>query len=347
MRRYRIHSLISVILIIGIILTGCGGPISHTSEDYASGLRVHFIDVGQGDSTFIEFPNGKTSLIDAGTRGAGDRVVEYINDLGIDKIDYLIATHPHEDHIGGLPEVIRNFDVNRVYMPEKTTNTLIFEELLLELENKDLTIHLAKGGDVIIDGGKLKYSILAPNTDNYSGLNDFSIVTKIEYGYNSIIITGDAEKNSEREMVELGYDLAADVLRIGHHGGKTSSMEEFLIAVDPDYSIISVGKGNTYGHPHRETLNRLQKIDSQIMRTDELGDIILISDGKELKWEENLGAGDSIKGQYIGNQNTKVFHHMNCKSLPKEGNRIIFESIEEAKQRGYRPHKVCIKEGGN
>lgn len=343
MKRHKVYLLILIVLIFSTILAGCDYQISYIPKDYTNKLRVHFIDVDQGDSTFIQFPNGKTSLIDAGTRKAGDKVVNYLNDLGIKKIDYLIGTHPHEDHIGGLPKVIKNFDIDKVYMPDKTSNTLIFEELLMEIKKKDLKITLGKGKDIIMDEGKLKYSILAPNRDDYSIINDFSIVTKIEYMDNSIIIAGDAEKDSEKDMIDKGYDLKSDILRIGHHGGSTSSIKEFLDRVDPDYSIISVGKGNSYGHPHKETLNRLNKIGTQIMRTDQLGDIVLISDGKELTFSESSTLENRVKAQYIGNKNTQVFHRNNCNSLPNKENQIIFKSIEEAKNSKYRPHKVCIE----
>ncbi|HHV38097.1 MAG TPA: MBL fold metallo-hydrolase [Tepidimicrobium sp.] len=343
MKRYRIYSLLLIVLVFSVVLVGCSYQILNISEDYSNKLIVHFIDVGQGDSTLIEFPNGKISLIDGGTRGASDKVIDYIDSLGIRKIDYLIATHPHEDHIGGLPKVIRNFDIDKVYMPDKTANTIIFEELLLEIKKKNLKINLAEGGDTIIDDKNLRFSILAPNKNTYSNINDFSIVTKIEYGHNSVIITGDAESCSEKDMLDLGYDLTADILRVGHHGGSTSSTEEFLTAVDPDYSILSVGKGNPYGHPHRETLNRLANIETQVMRTDKLGDIVFVSDGKKFKWMKDLAVKDNDEEQYTGNKNTKIFHHIDCKSLPNKKNQIMFRSIKEAQYNGYRPHKVCME----
>lgn len=346
MRRNKIHLFILAVLIFSTILAGCNHQISHisdASEDYSSKLILHFIDVNQGDSTFIEFPNGETSLIDAGSRGAGDKVVSYLNNLGVKKIDYLIATHPHEDHIGGLPKVIRNFDISKVYMPDKTSNTLIFEELLKEIKNKHLKITLGKGKDIIMDEGKLKYSILAPNRNDYSITNDFSIVTKVDYMDNSIIITGDAEKNSERDILNENYNLKADILKVGHHGGSTSSIEEFLNEIKPEYSVISVGRDNSYGHPHSETLDRLNKIDTTIMRTDKLGDIVFISNGKEVTFIENTASENKNKAQYIGNKNTKVFHSLNCNSLPKEENQIIFQSIEEAKKNQYKPHKTCVE----
>ncbi len=344
MRKNKITFLLSIILIIGIIFTGCiYEPVDDVAKDYEDKLVIHYIDVGQGDSTFIQFPNGETSLIDGGTRKSGEKVVKYLKDLGINKIDYLIATHPHEDHIGGLPKVMKNFDIGKVYMPERTANTLIFEELLTEIKNKDLKINLAEGGNFIIDEGILKYTILSPNRSDYSETNDFSIVTKIEYMDTSFIFAGDAEKSSEIDIIEKGYELKADVLRVGHHGGRTSSNSEFLKKINPDYFIISVGKDNSYGHPHKETLGRLTSISSNIMRTDELGDIVIISDGKTLQISEETMVKDKDNIQYIGNKNTKVFHEESCGSLPKEENQIIFNSSKEAIENGYRAHDKCVK----
>lgn len=346
MKKFKFCFFLIMLLILSIGLTGCNyevAEIVNTEKNYKDKLVVHFIDVGQGDSTFIQFPNGETSLIDGGTRKSRDKVVNYLQDLGIDKVDYLIATHPHEDHIGGLPEVIRNFSIGKVYMPDKTANTNIFEELLKEIKNKDLKITLAEGGNSIIENEKFKFIILAPNKDDYIETNDFSIVTKIEYMDTSFIFAGDAEKSSELDMIDKNYNLKSNVLKIGHHGGRTSSNEEFLKKVNPDYSIISVGANNTYGHPHKETLDRLNNVGSNIMRTDELGDIVIISNGKEITISEKIITEAETKVQYIGNKNTKIFHTKDCNSLPKEENQIFFNSLEEAKKNGYKPHENCVK----
>jgi competence protein ComEC len=349
MKKFKFNFILLIILVFSLTLSGCDYDANYVEKDYDDKLVVHFIDVGQGDSTFIQFPNGETSLIDGGTRNNGEKVVKYLKNMGVNRVDYLIATHPHEDHIGGLPEIIKKLDIGKVYMPNRTANTLIFEELLKEIENKDLKINLAKGGNLIIDEGILKFIILAPNRDDYNKTNDFSIVTKIEYMDNSFIITGDAEKDSEMDILDKAYDLKANVLRVGHHGGRTSSNDEFLKAINPDYFVISVGADNTYGHPHKETLDRLNKINPNIMRTDQLGDIVIISDGKELiipekvNTENKIDMEDKVEIQYIGNKNTKVFHSENCGSLPKGENQVFFKSIEEAKKKGYRPHDKCIK----
>lgn len=313
-------------------------------------LVVHFIDVGQADSILIQLPNGTVSIIDGGNRADSDLVVNYIKRLGIKKIDYLIATHPHEDHIGGLPGVIRNFDIGNIYMPKKPATTKIFENLLTEIKNKGIKPIEGKGGIDIIKEGHLKFSIIAPNSSEYTETNEYSIVTKLEYKNTSFIFTGDAEKVSEREMIEKGYNLSADVLKIGHHGGRTSTAEEFLNKVNPKYAVISVEKGNDYGHPHKETMERLEKIKAKILRTDEMGTIVIASDGEKLIIDGMNNKEESPKENqvqneesFIGNKNTKVFHTVNCSSLPKEENRIVFSSIEEAEKAGYEPHKICIE----
>lgn len=343
MKRNRIVFLLLMVLIFNLIMVGCDEETGYIGEDYEGELVVHFIDVGQGDSTFICFPNGKTAIIDGGTRKSGEKVVNYLKELGINKIDYLIATHPHEDHIGGLPQIVKNFTIGKVYMPDRTASTKIFEELLNEIKNKDLKIEVGKGGDYIIDESTMKFFILAPNRDDYNETNDFSIVTKIEYMDNSFIIMGDAEESSEQDILKKGYDLKANVLRIGHHGGRTSSTSEFLNEVKPDYFVISLGKDNSYGHPHKETIERIKKTNSNILRTDELGDIVIVSDGKNLRISKDIIKEDKIEGVFIGNKNTKVYHKKGCGTLPKEENQIIFKSREEAESEGYRPHDKCIK----
>ncbi len=254
----------------------------------------------------------------------------------------MIATHPHEDHIGGLPEVIRNFDIGKVYMPDRTANTRVFEELLEEIQAKGLKINLAKAGDTIFDKRNLKYTVLAPKGD-YENTNNYSIVTKAEYKNNSFIITGDAEKESEEEMIEGNYNLKANVLRVGHHGSSTSSIDEFIDAVNPEYFVISLGKDNTYGHPHKEVISKFKKTKGgEILRTDELGDIVLVSDGEGIKQISKINE-NSNKSYYIGNKNTKVVHTKDCGNLPNKENQVVFNSLEEAIKSGYKPHEKCIK----
>jgi len=212
----------------------------------ASGtLTVTYIDVGQGDSIFIQAPSGKTMLIDAGTPEMGSKVVNYIKSRGINKIDILVATHPHNDHIGGIPAVIENFQIGKFYMPKVTTTTKTFENVLRAAKSKGLSINVAKAGVVLDLGDEVKAEMLAPNSSHYDDLNNYSAVIKITYGNTAFLFTGDAEKESEQEMLDKGYDLKADVLKVGHHGSSSATTWAFLKAVNPKYAVISAVEAMT------------------------------------------------------------------------------------------------------
>lgn len=342
--------ILSAILILTLLIASCDilEDTNNTTETEfivnENDLLVHFIDIGQGDATLIELPNDEVALIDGGPRDSSDKLIKYLKNNGIDKIDYVVATHPHEDHIGGLPKVIKNFEIDKVYMPERTANTNIFKELLETIQKNNKKIKIAKSGDKIIDEENLKFYFLGPVKNNYENTNDYSIVSKVEYGQNSIIIMGDAEKTSERDILNSNMNLKADVLRVGHHGSSTSSSEKFLEAVNAKYYIISLGKDNSYGHPHREVLKSLSKYTDKVFRTDELGDIKMVSDGKNIRIDKNK-ISDNIEdklGNYIGNKNTEIFHEENCNSLPNKENQIIFNSINEAIEKGFKAH-TCVK----
>ena len=246
-------------------------------------LYVHFIDVGQADSILVNFPNGENMIIDAGNNIDGERVSAYIKEYGIEKIDYLVGTHPHADHIGGMDDVLRNFDVGRIYMPKVTANTATYEDVLVEIKNKGLKITEAKEGVVILDGD-VKCEILSPCRNFYEELNDYSAVVHLTYGETSFLFMGDAEADVERELSGK-YNLKADVLKVSHHGSNTSSCAEFINNVKPRFAVISVGTGNDYGHPSGKVIKRLQKAGCEVLRTDETGDIILKSDGLDVYYE--------------------------------------------------------------
>lgn len=251
-----------------------------------NGLQVHFIDVGQADCIFIK-TDDKTMLIDAGNNADSKTVVEYIKSQNIDKLDFIVGTHPHEDHIGGLDAVIESFDIGTIYMPKAMSTTKTFEDVLNAIAKKGMKVTTPVPGTTV-DLGKASFTILAPNSDSYEEINNYSIVIKLNHGNNSFLFTGDAEAVSEREMIDKGYDLSVDVLKIAHHGSNTSTTEEFLDKVNPQYAVICVGKDNKYEHPHKETIDLLNKKGIKIYRTDESGTIVAISDGESIYFEVSL-----------------------------------------------------------
>ncbi len=242
-------------------------------------LAVHYLDVGQADSIFIELPNGQTMLIDAGNNEDDKKIIEYIQNLKYDTINYLVGTHPHEDHIGGLDTVIKTFEIGNIYMPKAQTNTKTFEDVLLAIKSKNLKVTTAKAGLNIINSDNLTADIVAPVNDTYEDLNNYSAVVKIKYGDNSFLFMGDAETVSENEITT---DVKADVLKVGHHGSDSSTSKEFLSKVKPTYAVISVGKDNSYGHPSKNVLALLNESKVNVFRTDIQGTIVARSDGDKI-----------------------------------------------------------------
>lgn len=264
-------------------------------------LVVHYIDVGQADSMFIELPNSQTMLIDAGNDENGSQIVNYIKALGYPKITYLIATHPHADHIGGMAYVVRNINIGSVYMPKATTTTETYKDLLSAISNKGLSVLSAKAGVEVFNANNLSVGMLAPNKDSYDDLNNYSAVVKIAYKSSSFLFMGDAESMSENEITS---DVSADVLKVGHHGSTSSTSQTFLNKVHPKYAVISVGAGNDYGHPAQTTLDKLSAIGATIYRTDKDGTVVFTSNGSTISVNKNSSSGSS--STETSNTSTKV-----------------------------------------
>lgn len=241
-------------------------------------LKVHFLDCGQADSSFVELPDGKCMLIDAGEKDFGSELVGFIKELGYNKIDYVVATHPHADHIGGMAEVLNSFDVGAFYMPEKTHNTKTFEDMLAALEKNGCEAVYIGQGDVLFDG-EVKCFCLSPNEKEYIRLNNYSAVLRLSYRDVSILFSADAEQDSEAQMLGSGLELDSDVLKVGHHGSLTSSSEEYIDAISPEVAVISVGKDNEYGFPAQHVLDIFGGRDTTVYRTDIYGNINLLTDG--------------------------------------------------------------------
>lgn len=245
-------------------------------------LKVHYLDVGQGDSIFIELPNNETMLIDAAESYQSENIINYLKNLNYQKIDYVIGTHPHTDHIGGLKDIINTFEIGKIYMPKVVSTTKTYESLLMTIKDKNLKINTAKAGTSIIDIDTLKINILAPNNSTYTELNNYSVVTKITYGTTKFLFMGDAEKLSENEIKE---DVTADVIKIGHHGSNTSSSIDFIKKVNAKYGIISVGLNNKYNLPKEEIITNWENSGTKIYLTSINGTITAISDGTNIKIE--------------------------------------------------------------
>ncbi|MBD5585905.1 MBL fold metallo-hydrolase [Clostridium botulinum] len=273
-----------LLICLSIVFTACSQQSSNAvnTSNKSNELKVHYIDVGQGDSILVQTKD-KNILIDAGTRKSSDNLISYLKKQHIKKLDYVIATHPHEDHIGGMPKVIEEFEISNFYAPKKTANTKIFKDMILQLKKKNLKINVAKKGISLNLSTNSSLDFLAPVKDNYENTNDSSAVVKLTHGNTKFLFTGDAEKTSEKDILNSNEDLSSNVLKVGHHGSHSSSSKEFLDKINPKIAIISCGKNNDYGHPHKETMKELNKRNIEVYRTDIDGNIVLTSDGENIK----------------------------------------------------------------
>lgn len=286
-RRRKKNSPILTLLVIIVSAICCYLATDREIEDsyslknkniVTSNLKVYYFDVGQADSILIS-NNNHNMLIDAGNNEDGPKLVKYIKEeLNISKFDYVVGTHPHEDHIGGLDDIINNFEVDNVLLPEVVTTTKTFEDVLDAISNSNLDITIPEI-DSTFKLGEADLSVIYSGT-NSNNLNNSSIVLKMIFGDYSYLFTGDAEK--EVEEIILNKDIDIDVLKVAHHGSSTSSSEQFLQKVTPSYAFISVAKDNSYNHPSEDTVNRIKKYTNNIYMTKDYGTILLTSNGKSI-----------------------------------------------------------------
>lgn len=271
-------------------------------------LRVYMIDVGQGDCMLMISPSGRTMLIDSGEGEYFTTVYSFLRGLGVSRLDAIVATHPHSDHIGGMAELIRAFEVGAMYMPEADGLSQTYEDMLAALSDKNIQITLvcAESTPVISWDDDVAVTVLSPFEDiAYAGLNDYSIIMRAEYGDTSMLFTGDAEGEA-RDSAEYALlartapeALRSDILKVGHHGSFTSTSDAFLAAVSPDYAMIPVGKNNEYGHPSPSVLARLEAAGVRVYRTDTQGHLLAELDGEGIEISPVSAKSESLE-QMLG-----------------------------------------------
>ena len=343
---------ILALLLCALILAGCAAPVTPSTQPEPAekgSFSVHYIDVGQADCALIEC-DGKYMLIDGGNAEDSSLVVSYLQKQGVEELEAVVCSHAHEDHVGGLPGVLAVFPTKAVYAPTKTYSSKVFDKFLYYTDQQGLEVTIPSPGDQFTLGDAL-VMILGP-VKSYADPNNTSIVMMIDFHGKRFLFTGDMETEAENDMLDYWgeyFTWSADVLKVGHHGSDTSTSYRFLRAVMPTYGIISVGKGNSYGHPNETPLSRLEDAEVTVLRTDKLGSIIVTTDGKDItpSWEQTSQQPDTPPSdgpqQFIGNKNSKTLHLPSCSSLPKEENRVIFDDYDTAIAQGYKPCSRCMK----
>ena len=329
------------------------GPAASAGQtlDENAPLQVHFIDVGQALSVLVEC-DGQFMLYDGGNVDDGSLVVSYLQQQGVEELQYVFCSHAHEDHVGGLAAALAYFPAHHVYAPVTEAETKCFRDFVKYTQQQGLSVEVPAAGTVW-QLGSATVTQLGP-VAQYSDTNDTSLVLRLDYGSTSFLLTGDMEADAERDLVNTGANLKADVLQVGHHGSSTSTSYIFLNSVLPEMGVISCGANNKYGHPHEETLSILRDAGVDVYRTDLLGTITIGSDGQnytvgtehtatdaQLNPTDPAASGTAQQG-YIGNVNSKKFHLPSCPNLPAEKNQILFSGYDEAVAAGYTPCGTCI-----
>lgn len=324
--------------------------VTQPSEN--SFFAVHYLDVGQGDCSLV-ICDGHAMLIDGGEASESSKVYAYLKAHNISHLDYIVATHAHSDHIGGLSGALNYASVDIAFCPVTSYDSKTFESFVKYLEKQGVSITVPAVGDSFMLGCST-VQILGPQ-ENYEDPNDTSIVLKVTYGDTSFLFTGDAERTAEADILDSGFDVSATVLKVGHHGSDTSTSYPFLREVMPQYAVIQVGKDNSYGHPTEDTMSRLRDAEVQVFRNDLQGTIICISDGSNVHFtaerNESIQTNPTVddapanydeeNSEYIGNRNSKKFHLSSCANLPAEKNRVFFDTRQAAVDAGFSPCGNC------
>ncbi len=353
-----------------LLLSGCtpsqksaSSPRSTTPRETASRaqLQVVFLDVGQGDSALILFPNGKSMLIDGGPPSAGGQLVQKLRQRGIRYLEWVVATHPHSDHIGGLIQVLREFPVEAVWDSGFVHDSPVYRDFLRAVRSAKNRAGNRPKFEVVQRGKRFEpapnihIEVLAPSkpylTGTNSDPNNNSIVLRLDAGTVRYLFTGDMEKELRGRLYAQNAPLQAEVLKVAHHGSYTGTDRVLLQRVRPKVAVISCGQGNPYGHPHQVVLRMLRQSGTTIYRTDLHGDITMYEVNRRLhvvveKNEQavHASAKEPTKPvqRYIGNSATQVYHAPDCTRLPSPSRRVFFRSQQEAEQAGFRPHRECV-----
>lgn len=315
-----------------------------------NGMTVHFIDVGQADCALLEC-DGEYMIVDGGNVDDGQLVVSYLKQMGVEKLSAVVCSHAHEDHVGGLPAVLSVFKADAVYSPVESYSTKVYRDFVSKTEAQGLSITIPKPGDRF-RLGSATVTVLGP-VQEYDDPNHTSIILKVSYGESDFLFTGDSEIGPENDMMDYwgdSFDWNVEVLKVGHHCSETSTGYRFLYYTDPEYGVISVGEGNSYGHPHEAPMSRLKDAEVILLRTDKLGHVIATTDGKEVSftWENQNAQPEDVepvngRPLFFGNKKSGTFHDSSCRNLPSEGNREEFADYGTAIAAGYKPCGSCIQ----
>ena len=337
--------------ILALVIAACSYVVTEYLQEKPAvsgdGLIVQFIDVGQADCALLQC-DGQFMLIDGGNRDDSQLVVSFLEQQGVKELAAVVCTHAHEDHVGGLPAVLAVYPTKAVYAPTKTYSSKMFDKFVYYTDQQGLEITIPAPGDRF-SLGQAEITVLGP-VKSYAETNDTSIVLRVTYGDTGFLFTGDMEADAENDMLDYWegkMDWKTDVLKVGHHCSNTSTSYRFLNEVNPTYGVISLGKDNSYGHPHKEPMSRLNQAGVTILRTDELGTIQAVSDGKEVTftWQNQSAVPENVEPTaqvFIGNKNSKNFHSPDCANLPSEKNAVEFSSYQEAVDAGYAPCGSCL-----
>lgn len=270
---------IIALLLLSLSIFSCTSNSINT-ESLDNKMLVHYIDVGQGDSILIQV-NNKNLLIDAGPKSDKEKLFSYLSSLNINKFDYVIATHPHEDHIGNMSDIIKSYTIDNFYSPKVSHTSRTYEKMIEALQDKNLKINpIKENTDSISLGANTTVEVFSPIKDTYDNLNSYSPIIKIKYKNISFLFTGDSESSDEKSVLSNNKNISADVLKVGHHGSSTSTSMDFLNSVNPSIAVISVGTDNKYNHPSKDTLDRLNSKNIKIYQTNIDGTILLTTDGE-------------------------------------------------------------------